>query len=222
MRVAVIDDDQYSRDVAAEWIQNLGDEAVIFEKSIGESQDWVAAIESERCDAALVDYRLSAKGYAAFSGAELASKLGKRAIGSILLTTYRREGIVDYIAFGRHIGYVLHKDDLDEEHYPVAIKQAMKLAKGEISLEQEAFRTLVRVDSIGDGNAFLIVPALNYGAGVCMPIKFLKAQLGRNVCEGDRFLADVNIAASDGESVFIDSPSDLPTMSKDYAKLLRS
>ena len=222
MRVAVVDDDPHSRDVAAGWISEFGDEPVVFAEAEGTLDDWVAAIVSARCDAAFVDYRLSMLGYASFSGAQLASNLTCRNIGAVLLTTYRRDGIVDFPQYGRRIGFVLQKSQLDDESYGTALGTAIDLAAGKVLPDQEPFRTLVRVDSVEGDNDFVIVPALSFGEGLRVSRSFLSASLGGDVAEGTRFLADVNIGARTADSVFVDAPRKLDKLSEEYGNLLRN
>jgi hypothetical protein len=170
-------------------------------------------------EAAIVDFQLGVGGYSAFDGIDFVSGLTERRVPAILASRYPlREKLIWH---GRDIPAVVEKGNLGG-----TLVEAMQLAVARsydfFTAEAKPETTIVRIASLDDDDAELIIPAFSSSKLLRVGRKNLEGKLGRKPIEGLRFFAEVNIGAKSVDGLYLSNISEAPELEEKYAKLLRS
>ena len=222
-RIAAIDDDASNRASMADWIDNLfGAESVQLEnapvttKSIA---DWVREC---KIDAVIIDHKLTRNGYSLSNGLVIASELALLKIPTVLATSYERSEIKEYVWYGRDVPAVVRKGNYESE-LPSAMELAFGYVQGGVfTRETEPFPTIVRVDSLDEDEAGLIISAFSPEQGILVRRAELKVRLGCEIQIDLRFLAETNIGAASSDDLYLSNLRVVDQLDKEYAAMLRT
>ena len=213
-RVALVDDDPLAADTLGVLLEDAGYEPI----GVGSPLSSVASAAAQIRDistAAICDHRLSPRGLANFSGAELVAKLYADRFPAVLISQYFKiDQDVSIRKFRRHIPVLLARDELSPERIAEAISVCIGELGGERAPNRKCWRTLVRVvakDSEGGEDVLdAIVPGWHPNEAVRFPADLLGEHqhlLPKENAFGLelRFFARVNIGAEEAGDLYLSS-----------------
>jgi hypothetical protein len=221
-KIATVDDDGGARETMAEKIHDLfnAEPVLVDEKKL--SPDRLLQIMTENgIEAAIVDSKLSVGGYSQFDGIDFVADLTGRKIPAVLASSYPpRDKLIWH---GRDIPAVVEKGNLGSSLVD-AMQSAVARSYDFFTPETKPETTIVRITALDDDDdeVGLIIPAFSPTKFLLVGREELKKRLGRDLIEGLRFFAEVNIGAKSVDGLYLSNLSEAPELEDKYAKLLRS
>ncbi len=212
-RVALVDDDPTAAAAMKVLLQDAGYEPIDVEPPLVSIHDAIVQIRGN-ANAAICDHRLSPRGLASFSGAELVAELYGSAFPAVLISQYFKvDQNVSIRKYRSKIPILLARDQLGPDQLADAIQICSDEIRGELSPSRRAWRTLVRVvakDTEGGEDVLdAIIPGWRPGEAVRFPAELLGRHRnvlpeGRSDGLGLRFFARVNIGAEDAGDLYFE------------------
>lgn len=211
-RVALVDDDPNAANALGVLLEDAGFEPVVVNAPL-ESVDSASARIEAVAGAAVCDHRLSPRGLAYFTGAELVARLYTDRFPAVLISQYLK--IDQDVSIRRHrerIPVLLARTEADPERLAGSIGVCRDELAGRPLPQRRPWRTLVRVvakDVEGEEDVLdAIIPGWRTDEAVRFPAVLLgklRQQLpeGRSTKLGLRFFAQVNIGAEDARDLFL-------------------
>ena len=191
MKIAIVDDEQLARETLAETLQLVGFETFIVEveESFTDVNTLAEHIQAN-AQAVICDHRLSDRGLAQFTGAELMPSLYNKQFPSLLITQYTDRDINDSIRKYRDkIPIVLERDELVDLHDIDTIGNKIKRGFETCSQEfqkimssiRRPHRTFVQIVSISNGLVDAFVPSWNPYHAVSFPLSLIPDEFSYNI-----------------------------------------
>ena len=212
-KVALVDDDPIAAAALGVLLEDAGYEAVGVDpplESISEAIVQIRGIAS----AAICDHRLSPRGLAPFSGAELVAELYATAFPAVLISQYFKiDQNVSIRKYRSKIPVLLARDDVGPDQLVDAIRICTDEIGGQALPHRKAWRTLVRVvakDTEGGEDVLdAIIPGWRRDEAVRFPAELLGSHKnalpeGRSDGLELRFFAKVNIGAEDARDLYFE------------------
>ena len=212
-RVALVDDDPIAAATLSVLLEDAGYESIGMEPPLESIDDAIAQIRKV-ASVAVCDHRLSPRGLASFTGAELVAQLYSIAFPAVLISQYFK--IDQDVSIRRHrskIPMLLARDEVGPDQLADAIRVCTDEISGQRLSNRKGWRTLVRVvakDTEGGEDVLdAIIPGWRPDEAVRFPAELLgdhKIALpeGRSDRLELRFFARVNIGAEDARDLYLD------------------
>ena len=212
-RVALVDDDPTAAATLRVLLEDAGYEPISVEPPLQSIQDAIVQIKGTSI-AAICDHRLSPRGFASFSGAELVAQLYENAFPAVLISQYFKiDQNVSIRKYRNRIPILLARDELGPDQLTDAIQTCTDEVRGRLSPHRKAWRTLVRVvakDTEGGEDVLdAIIPGWRPDEAVRFPAELL-GSYRKDLPEGRsdrlqlRFYARVNIGAEDARDLYLE------------------
>ena len=212
-RVALVDDDPTAAATMKVLLEDAGYEPIGVENTLESIDDAIAQIKG-LAGAAICDHRLSPRGLASFSGAELVAQLYESSFPAVLISQYFQiDQNVSIRKYRSRIPILLARDELEPGRLADAIQFCADEIGGYLSSDRKAWRTLVRIvasDTEGGVDVLdAIIPGWRPDEAVRFPAELLgqhKDALpgGRSDRLELRFFANVNIGAEDARDLYLE------------------
>ena len=213
-RVALVDDDPTAEEMLSVLLEDAGYEAIGVQPPIESIDGAIAQIRSV-ASAAVCDHRLSPRGLANFSGAELVAQLYASDFPAVLISQYSTiDQNVSIRKYRSKIPILLPRDDLEPDRIGDAIRVCADEIAGRWLPSRRSWRTLVRVvakDTEGSEEVLdAIVPGWRPNEAVRFPADLLgghKNSLpeGPNARLDFRFSAMVNLGAENSGDLYFEN-----------------
>jgi hypothetical protein len=188
-KVAIIDDEEQSRETLAETLQLIGFEPFIVKDTFTEVRDLSTYIQ-KNAQAVICDHRLSDRGLAPFTGAELMPHLYRDKIPSLLITQYAETDInVSIRKYRESIPIVIGRDDLVELYdldrisfkFQKSFETCSQEFQGIMSSIRRPHRTLINIVDIttdsGEDVVEVFIPSWNPYRAVRFPISQIPEEI---------------------------------------------
>ena len=212
-KVALVDDDPTAAATMKVLLEDAGYEPIGVESPLESIHDALAQIKG-MAGAAICDHRLSPRGLASFSGAELVAQLYESSFPAVLISQYFKiDQNVSIRKYRSKIPILLARDELGPDQLADAIQACTDEIRGQMSPHRKAWRTLVRVvakDTEGGEDVLdAIIPGWRPDEAVRFPAELL-GSYKRELPEGRsdrlqlRFFARVNIGAEDARDLYLE------------------
>ncbi len=212
-RVALVDDDPTASAALSVLLEDAGYEAIEVDPPLESMHDAIVQIR-EIASAAICDHRLSPRGLASFSGAELVAELYETAFPAVLISQYFMiDQNVSIRKYRRRIPILLARDDVGPDQLDDAIRICTDEIGGQPLPHRKSWRTLVRVvakDTEGGEDVLdAIIPGWRRDEAVRFPAELLGSHK-KTLPEGRsnelelRFFARVNIGAEDARDLYFE------------------
>lgn len=188
-KVAIVDDTLSAREELAETLEIVGFEPFIVENYWTEINSLVEHIQANS-QAVICDHRLSDRGLASFTGAELMPSLYKNKFPSLLITQYTDQDINDSIRKYRDkIPIVLKREELidlyDIDTIGNKIKKGLETCSQEfqniMSSTRRPHRTFIHIVNINNGLVDAFVPSWNPYHAVSFPVSLIPDEFSSNI-----------------------------------------
>ena len=211
-RVAVVDDEELSRDATAVVLEDAGYTPVVIDLAGGQYRTVAALVQAvtELADAAVVDHRLQHGAAVPYFGAEAVAALCYTARRPAVLTTQYLDQDFDVSIreHRAHIPVVLPYDAVAAHRMQAAFADVRAELDGVVPPSRRPRRVQVQVKDAKDEDGRkvydVLVPSWNARRTVRFPAALVDATVS-GVSIGDWLEADVNIgAATPGELFFAD------------------
>ncbi len=212
-RVALVDDDPVAAATLSVLLEDAGYESIGMEPPL-ESIDATIAQIRRVASAAVCDHRLSPRGLASFTGAELVAHLYSIAFPAVLVSQYFKiDQDVSIRRYRSKIPMLLARDEVGPDQLADAIRVCTDEISGQYLPHRRGWRTLVRVvakDTEGGEDVLdAIIPGWRPDEAVRFPAELLghhKIALpeGRSDRLELRFFARVNIGAEDARDLYLE------------------
>ncbi len=212
-KVALVDDDPTAAAALSVILDDAGYEAIEVVDPL-ESIDGAVARIQRVASAAICDHRLSPRGLASFSGAELVAQLYSTAFPAVLISQYFKiDQDVSIRKYRSRIPMLLARDDVGPDQLADAIKVCSEEIGGRRLPNRRGWRTLVRVvaQDVEGGEDVLdaIIPGWRPDEAVRFPAELLGRH--RNSLPEERsnrlelrYFAMVNIGAEDAGELYLE------------------
>ncbi len=210
-RVALVDDDPTAEEMLSVLLDDAGYEAIGVQPPI-ESIDGAMAQIRNVASAAICDHRLSPRGLANFSGAELVAQLYASDFPAVLISQYSTiDQNVSIRKYRSRIPILLSRDDLEPDQIADAIRVCADEIAGTWLPSRRSWRTLVRVvakDTEGSDEVLdAIVPGWRPNEAVRFPADLLGSYRnllpdGPDTTLDLRFSARVNLGAENSGDLY--------------------
>ena len=223
-RVAVVDDVPPYAATAAGIAEEAGLVPTIIEaRSIAfeAPSQLITQVREENCTAAICDHRLSYTGYAAFTGAELVSRLYQERIPAVLLSTFSSIDEDTSIRLHRfHIPSLVDRNHLAPNQIIGGLRKCESEFDGVLVPEREPWRTLVRIEGISQESETIVADAIVHTWDPDRAVRFpldliedlqIRSQLTANDTWPIRLFANVNVGCQDGSELFFREFEEAPT-----------
>lgn len=212
-RVALVDDDPTAADMMSVLLEDAGYEAIGVQPPTESIDSAIAQIRSV-ASAAICDHRLSPRGLANFSGAELVAHLYTSDFPAVLISQF---WITDQnVSIRKHrskIPVFLSRNEVGPDQLVDAFRICVEEINGNPLPQRKAWRTLVRVvakDTEGGEDVLdAIIPGWRPNEAVRFPAELLghyrnMLPPGRSDSLELRFFARVNIGAEDARDLYFE------------------
>jgi hypothetical protein len=147
---------------------------------------------------------MTVRGYAPFNGAELVAAMNLRYRPAVLCTAWEEAGVDEIRLFRKHIPCLLKPDELGPESFQRAMELCINEFEGRLQPSRHPSRTLVRVEEVNEGYAFIVLPGWNPYQVIKLTLKAISADVRPYVEMGARLHAMVNIGADRHEELYFD------------------
>lgn len=205
----MVDDDPNEAKLTAYIAEDAGYEPIVF-SLLGDLSDLINEVRARSANAAICDHRLRYKSSAGFDGAAAVAELIARQIPAILVTTFPQDADASIRLWRERVPVLLHRDELTAERLSRELDYCRLELGGNSKPERRPHRVLVRIEAITtEGSvsvADAIIPAWNPQVAVRFPIALIPQGIKPHREEdliGRRFLAHVNIGASQQEDLYL-------------------
>ena len=212
-RVALVDDDRTAAATMKVLLEDAGYEPIGVEPPLESIHDAIVQIKG-MAGAAICDHRLSPRGLASFSGAELVAQLYESSFPAVLISQYFKiDQNVSIRKYRSKIPILLARDELGPGQLADAIQFCTDEIGGRLSSHRKAWRTLVRIvarDTEGGEDVLdAIIPGWRPDEAVRFPAELLGSYQetlpeGRSDRLQLRFFARVNIGAEDARDLYLE------------------
>jgi hypothetical protein len=206
-RVYIIDDDPNAREAYAYSVEDLNLQAVLAEGPLPALGEFIEHTRNS-AEAAICDYKLNIRNYAAFDGAQSVTLLYQSQFPVILCTRYEIASIDEMRPYRRYIPVLLKPDELSPDNLIQGFERCIGEFRGEFRPQRRPWRTLVRVDSVDyeRSNLYIVVPGWDLNQVVSLHLDdvppIVRECVSRNQ---DRFHASVNIGAEGYEDLYFEA-----------------
>jgi hypothetical protein len=200
-RVCVIDDDEASRYAMGLTVEDSKLIAVPQNQKIDNLDAYFNEIVKPS-DAIVSDHHLRKKNYFPVNGAEVVSRSYDKRIPSVLVTKYEQAVIDEIRKYRQKIPIILNPDEFDPDSLMQSLEFCINEFNGEIVPSRKVWRTLIRVDDIGDNHLYLIIPSWNSNETIKIPIKDLPVDIQSKAKADVRMHAKVNVGATLSNDLF--------------------
>jgi CheY-like chemotaxis protein len=206
--IAIVDDNAQAAEAVRYAVEDAGFTPWIFPGK-GRSVGWAVNKIKENAQAAICDHRLSALGFAAFNGAELAARLISDNIPAVLISQFVNQDYdVSIRRWRAKVPSLLSRDECRAETIKDALELCRREISGEIVAGRRKHRTLVRVadkqEEAGEQVIDAILPAWNRQRAVRFPATLVPKRLHGLLKKGAYLIAYVNLAATRPEDLFFE------------------
>ena len=202
---AVVDDDATAADYLTVLLEDAGIRSHVLLEGFKDIDAAITQIEGQ-ATAAVCDHRLSPRGYAQFSGAELVARLYERRVPAILTTQFPMDADVSIRRWRERIPVLISRNDLEPHSLTKGFEQCIAELRGEYTTERIARRTIVRIaNRTSENNEEVVdafVPAWRLAEAVRFPLGLVDEQVRDVVRAGARLAAEVNVGARHGSELF--------------------
>ena len=212
-RVALVDDDPTAAATMRVLLEDAGYEPIGVEPPLQSIQDAIIQIRGASF-AAICDHRLSPRGLASFSGAELVAQLYENAFPAVLVSQYFQiDQNVSIRKYRSKIPILLARDELGPDRLADAIRVCSDEISGRRLPNRRGWRTLVRVVAKGIEGGEDVLDAIIPGWRPDEAVRFPAELLGHHrnsLPEGRsdqlelRFFASVNIGAEVSGDLYLE------------------
>ena len=212
-RVALVDDDPTASAALRVLLEDAGYEAIEVDPPLESIHDAIVQIRGI-ASAAICDHRLSPRGLASFSGAELVAELYETAFPAVLISQYFMiDQNVSIRKYRSRIPILLARDEVGPDQLDDAIRICTDEIGGQPLPHRRSWRTLVRVvakDTEGGEDVLdAIIPGWRRDEAVRFPAELLGSHKnalpeGRSDKLELRFFAKVNIGAEDARDLYFE------------------
>lgn len=203
-KVTVIDDNEDARTSQSWPIEDMDLEAYCPTGPLGEIENALATVISES-HAVVSDHHLKVSGFAAFNGAELAAKLYKCKIPTVLYSSWSFATPDEVLPYREWIPILLETPPEPEDMIH-GFETCLKEFKGEFSQKRKPWRALVRVEEVRrkapSPVMFVVLPSWNASKVIRVPLSMVPEDICVSIREGMRLHAHVNLAAETGGDLF--------------------
>jgi len=204
--VCIVDDNPDNRSANTWIVEDLDLQPVPADGPLGSLDEFVRTVQG-MAQAAICDYMLSVKNYAAFNGAQLVAQQYKNQFPSVLYTKWEIADIAEIRQYRRFIPVLVGPDELDTDSLVRAFERCIEEFHGEFQPSRRPWRTLVRVENIDHerGYVYLIVPGWDPKQGVKLLLDDLPSEVCECIDHQKRFHAQVNIGAEANEDLYFEA-----------------
>ena len=214
-RVAVVDDVRGFAETTADITKEAGLIASIISEEDGpfhSPEKLLDRVKSSGCQAVICDHRLSQTPFASFTGAQFVSDLYVNGIPSVLLSTFLESDTNTSIRLYRaRIPSLIDRDGLDPAQILEGLYRCEAELNGDIALERQPRRTLVRIDGVSeDGNgpvAEAVVHTWRPDETIRFPVRLIEDSQIREALTNSfngvlRLFARVNVGCQNESDLF--------------------
>ncbi|MCW8922749.1 MAG: hypothetical protein OQK69_03850 [Gammaproteobacteria bacterium] len=213
-KIAIIDDDEETRETAAIDVDDMGLEPVLI---VGEGlsiDDIIQQIQAEKVDAIISDHRLSPGNLSNFTGAEILSKLYTLKFPSLLVTQFLDiEGDVGIRKYRDKLPSVIGRGDQS----PELIVKLLEASKYEIEkgrpVHRQPHRAIIRVEKFSNEDDCDVIDGVittwSNDTAVRFPVDSLSAEIKSEIqseIKGNkkpRLMAFVNTGGNTAQELFV-------------------
>jgi len=220
-KIAIVDDNPEARDGIGECIADAEMEPV-FEPPGRDSVEQYISRLMKNSDAAIFDHHLRLGNYAGFDGAEAVAYAYTLRFPALLMTIYAGIDIKEIRPLRRRIPVLIPGLESDIDTIRKGIKQCIDEFSNQYLPERKPHRTLVRITEDHEDSLNVIVPAWNHRIGIAIPRNLIPEELGEHITPGARFIAYVNIGASEFDQIYFDKFELAKEPAGEYAQLLHT
>ncbi|SRR6266567_623494 len=207
-RVGIVDDQEDARG-AYKWTIEDADLEPVDEPGPLPSLWEFAAGVAGRADAAICDFKLTIRNYAAFTGAELVAHWYERKFPALLCTRYDEAAQEEIRAHRPRIPVVVAPDALDTEQLLRGIELCVAELDEGPGPERKPWRAQVHVldgpDHDSGGFFFVELPGWHSPEVFRLRLQDLEAEVQERVAPAARLHAHVNLGAEDSHEVYFDA-----------------
>jgi len=220
-KIAIIDDSSEARDSIGECITDADMEPV-FEQPGGDSVEQYISRIMNNSDAAIFDHHLRIGNYAGFDGAEAVAYAYNLHFPALLMTIYAGPDIKIIRPLRRKIPVLIHGLESEIDIIKKGIKQCLDEFSNQYLPERKPHRTMIRITEVYEDSLNVIVPAWNHRISIAIPHSLIPDELDEHVTPGARFIAYVNIGASESDQIYFENLELAKEPEGEYAKFLRA
>lgn len=205
LRIQVIDDDPDVRDAYCYHVEDLNLRPIIEHGPLTDLQTTLQSIRT-RSDAAICDFQLQKRQYAAFDGARIVSGLYKLSHPAILCTRWEKAHIDEIRQYRRNIPVLIRPDELEPSSIEWGLQVCLAELNGNFLASRKPWRTLVRVVDIDENGKYIyiIIPGWDRNQGVKVFLEHLPENVKGKIQQGEEiFHARVNIGAEEQEDIYV-------------------
>jgi len=202
-RIAVIDDDDSSRDLLGYPIADANMKPIYQNDPVSNLNTYLTGLNN-RVDAIVSDHHLKKKtNYFPINGAEFSSICYQRKIPCLLVTKYEQPEILEIRKYRENIPVVLTPDEYYTDSLILGLEKCIKEFKGIITPERKSWRTLVRIDDVETNlNVYVIVPGWNSQEAIALNMNNLPDKLQKCIKPEMRLFVRVNIGNENPNELF--------------------
>lgn len=205
-RVAIVDDEPFSRETYGYTVENADLTPVPQEGPLGTLDDFTTAGMREQADAVLCDFKLGVKKYANFSGAELVARSYRDGLPSLLCTRWETAELFKILPYRRWIPALITPAELNEESLILGLEECIYELTGRFTVARRPWRTQVHFlqhDEDYPNAVFAELPAWDIGEVVKIDTSKLPATMSNRSLEDYRCHAQANLAAGSVDNLYI-------------------
>lgn len=205
-RIAIVDDDRAVRESYEESIREVGAEP-IQESGPLEALATFAQRTRDRTQAALCDFKLRVKNYAAFDGAELTAHWYRLGFPALLCTKWDKASIDEVRRYRPCIPVLIKPSELDPDRITAGLEVCIHEFAGKRVPSRRVWRTMVRVEEVSDGTykyVYVVVPGWEPKEVIGLPFADIPDAVQALVKPDARLYAKVNLGAESYEDLFFD------------------
>ena len=202
-RVAVIDDNELSRQTVADVVKDM--ELEPFCPSSLPDFNVAISTVTGNSNAMISDHRLNVSGFSPFNGAELVAESYKKCHPALLCTSWSSPAKDELIPYRQWIPKVL-EPPVNPDMVFDGLEIVLKEFKGEYKQWRKPWRALVRIEDVKRSDRypelFLVVPSWNPHRKLGIPLSMLPKKISDHVQPGDRLHALVNLGSEETTDLY--------------------
>lgn len=205
--ISIIDDEKDVRDSYEASIAELDVHPVRESGPLGDLETFARNART-RAQAALCDFKLRAKQYALFDGAQLVSRWFDMGFPAVLCTAWESAHVDELRHFRAKIPAVIRFQDLDADRIREALTVCVRELDGRTAPGRVVHRALVRVEEVevaGVASAYVVVPGWNPQSVIRVLLSDVPPAARSRFLPGARLFARVNLGAECYEDLFFAS-----------------
>jgi hypothetical protein len=204
-RIQIIDDDPGVRASYEYPVEELSVLPVIAEGPLPALGHFIQQAR-EVADAAICDFQLRVRNYAAFNGAETVTLMYQNQFPAVLCTRYEQSNIDDIRIYRRYIPVLMKPNELNPSSLVKGFEICINEFTNQYSIHRKPWRTLVRVDDFEEDNGYfyVIVPAWDPNQSIRMKKTDVPQSVIKILRRQSRFHALVNVGAESHQDIYFD------------------